>query len=174
MSAGGQAWGQTPIREGKFTLADSTVFWVTYDVKWKNHRVVDREAYPYITTRGDSMSLENMLTGEILAKHKLVSQPSLQEICEKNFRRNSSVRFAPWKKFLHADVHLNPVDMEIWSILFLLPKENNNVVLEDLATIRHAIHKLYWPKVVSETDFYMHCYDYLSDSVTLFYDDSDD
>jgi len=175
--ASGLAWGQTPIQEGRFVLADSTVFWVRIsksEVMGKNYRISDLETHPYIDAyRYDTMSLEDKLIGEVLAKHKLVSQPSLQEICEKTFRRNSSVRFAPGKKFLYADVHLNPVNVEIWSVSFLLPKENNNVTLEDLAAIRHAVHRCYRPKVVSETDFYMHYYDYLSDYVSLYYDSDD-
>jgi len=170
--ASGHAWTQTPIQEGKFILEDSTFFFVAYDVKWNNYRVMDRETYPYFRDYS-AMPLEDMLIGEMLAKHKLVSVPSLQEICEKTFQRKSSLQFFRGKKSLLVDVHLNPVSLEIWSVSFLLPKKNNNVTLEDLAAIRHAIHQYYRPKVVSETDFYIDYYDYLSDYVSLFYDEDE-
>jgi len=51
-------------------------------------------------------------------------------------------------------------------------KENNNVTLEELASIRHSIYRYYKPRVVSETKLYLN-YGYLSDSAALFYDEDE-
>jgi len=169
---GGQTWGQTLIQEGKFTLTDSTVFFVAAGKDRgteKNYVISDIETYFYIRDRS-SMPLENLLIGEVLANHKLQSNPSFRNIVERAFGKKRT-DFAPKKKFLYIEVHISPVTLKIWSVTFLLKREKNDVTLEDLATIRHAIYQHYKPTIVSNSLFYMDYYDYLMDSTTIFYDD---
>gem|GEM_PF-2049396 len=163
--------GQTPICEGKFILADSTVFWITTGpILRENFHVSDRESH-LSTNRNDTISLNTLRLEEAIGMYTLVSEPDLGKICTKAFRRKSTSTFIKGKKRISVHIHLNAMDLEIWNVSFLLPK-NNNVTLEELATIRHAIYKHYKPRVVSETKLYLN-YGYLSDYASIFYDEDE-
>jgi len=164
----GASWGQTPIREGKFTLADSTVFWVTDKENKSFYTVADIEGYPYILPY-DTISVMAKFEKYYVNKCKVFSNPRLGDILWKTFRKKLS-DWSPGKRVLSVFVNLNKTDLGIWTVSFLLLKENNDVSLEDLAAIRRAIYRDYRPEVDIHPTVDRDYFDYFSDYDAVYYD----
>jgi len=165
--ASGRAWGQTPIREGKFILADSTVFWVTDKENKDFYTVADTEGYPYILP-DSTVSVIARFEKHYVNKCKVFSTPSLGDIARKSFRKKV-LNWEPGKKALSVFVNLNKADMGIWTVSFFLAKKNKDFSLEDLAAIRHAIYRDYRPEISIRPSVDRDCFDYFSDYDTIYY-----
>jgi len=169
LSVGMPTYGQTPIQEGKFTLADSTVFWVTDRENKDFYMVADIDGYPYILP-GDTISVMAKFEKYYINKCKVFSNPRLGEICW-NALGKKGTYWTPGKKTIAVLVSMNKTDLGIWTVSFHLLKENIGVTLEELAAIRHAIHRQYRPEVDIHPTVDRDYFDYFLDYDNFSYED---